>query len=321
MKTNSLIFNTKGTGLVLEGGGLRGMYTAGVLDTFLKHRIVFHYCAGVSAGAAYGASYVSNQVGRNLEINKQFTSDPRYLSFRNLIKTGNIFDSNFVYHEIPLKLIPFDFEAFYQSEIRFRIGITNCNTGKIEFREGSNLRPEELMDTLAASSSLPFVSKIAYLNKKPYLDGGIADSIPIDQAFLDGNKRTVVVVTRNEGYRKHPTRNHWIIKKYYKNYPKLAASIITRASRYNETLEKLEQLQKEGLVFIIRPVKTVKVSRIEKNTKKLLELYETACQETELILPLLKKWLENPGTIHDLKNSKSEDSLYLEPSESFIRNL
>lgn len=280
-------------GLVLEGGGLRGIYTAGVLDVFLKHQVIFSYCIGVSAGAAYGVSYVSKQIGRNIEVNKRFTSDHRYLSFRNLIKTGNIFDNQFVYHEIPLKHIPFDFDTFYQSGIRFRIGITNCSTGNIEFRDGENLSRVELMDTLAASASLPLVSKMVKLNGSEYLDGGIADSIPIKQAFADGNTRAVVILTRNEGYRKSPIKYPWLIKKFYKDYPKLVKAILDRPAIYNQTLNWLDELEKQGKVFIIRPQKPVTVSRIEKNTQKILELYETACYEAELILPELKCWLEN----------------------------
>jgi predicted patatin/cPLA2 family phospholipase len=291
---NLLLINMKDIGLVLEGGGLRGIYTAGVLDTFLKHQLIFSYVIGVSAGTAYGASYVSKQIGRNREVNLRFTSDPRYLSFYNLLKTGNIFDSNFVYHEIPSKLIPFDFDAFYQSGIRFQIGVTDCATGKIEFRDGNKLSPGELMDTLAASSSLPFVSKMATLQKKRYLDGGIADSIPIYQAFTDGNARAVVVLTRNKGYRKKPVRYQWVVKIFYRRYPNLVNAILCRPSIYNQTLDELEKMQEEGKIFIIRPQQTITVSRIEKNTQKLMDLYETACIETEQILPALKNWLESP---------------------------
>ncbi|MDP4207959.1 MAG: patatin family protein [Bacteroidota bacterium] len=289
---NNIIF-AQHTGLVLEGGGLRGVYTAGVLDTFLKHKIEFPYCIGVSAGAAYGSSFISKQYGRNIEINRRYTADPRYLSFRNLIRTGNIFDWEFVFREIPLSLIPFDFDTFYKSSTRFRIGITNCQTGVTEYRDALGLSREELLNSMAASSSIPFVSKVSELNGNFYMDGAIADPIPVRQTFADGNSRAVVILTRNKDYRKKPVKSEYFINRYYREYPQLANAIIQRPALYNQTLEELDELEEQGKIFIIRPQSPVKVSRVEKNPQKLEELYQTACSETEAIIDKLKTWLSH----------------------------
>lgn len=287
-----LIFS-QNTGLVLEGGGLRGIYTAGVLDVFLKHNIHFPYCIGVSAGAAYGSSYISEQYGRNIEINRRYTADPRYLSFRNLIWKGNIFDWEFVFREIPLSLIPFDFDTFYKSPTRFRIGITNCLTGAAEYHDAADLTRDELMDNLAASSSIPFVSKVMELNGNFYMDGAVADPIPVNQSFADGNSRAVVILTRNQEYQKKPVKSEYFINRYYRKYPQLANAIIRRPAVYNQTLDELDKLEEQGKIFVMRPQSPIKVSRVEKDPRKLEELYQTACVETEAIIDKLKLWLSH----------------------------
>lgn len=281
------------TALVLEGGGFRGMYTAGVVDAFLKHHIRFPYCIGVSAGAAYGISYVSEQLGRNKEVNLKYTADPRYMSIGNLLKKGNLFDWDFVYNEVPDKLVPFDFEAFFESETEFKIGITHVGTGTPLFVSKKGLTKKELMQVITASSSLPFVSRMATYNNELYMDGGISDSIPYQQAFADNNKKAVVILTRNEGYVKQAVKHPWIIKMRYRKYPNMVKAILARAEKYNKTIAELEQLEKEGVVFIIRPKGSMNVSRIENNPQKLDDLYEKGIQEAEQIIPELIEWLKN----------------------------
>ncbi|MCT4646478.1 MAG: patatin family protein [Carboxylicivirga sp.] len=285
------MYKVNKTALVLEGGGFRGMYTSGVLDAFLKKDVHFPYVIGVSAGAAYGISYASRQYGRNKDINLKYTSDPRYMSWGNLFRKGNLFDWDFVYGEIPEKLDPFDFEAFYQSAPNFNVGVTNAFSGEAEFFSANNMERQQLLLAITASSSLPFVSQMAHFNNGIYMDGGLADSIPVLKAFDDGQERAVVVLTRNENYRKKAPKFQWLIKLAYRKYPKLAEAILTRAERYNQTLDLLEQMEKDGRVFIIRPQKPMRVSRIENDAQKLDVLYQQGYDEMMDQINDLGVWL------------------------------
>ena len=269
------------------------MYTAGVTDVFLKHNVDFRYVIGVSAGAAYGISYVSKQYKRNKELNLKYTGDSRYMSWVNFLRKGNLFDWDFVYGEIPNRLVPFDYKTFFDSPTTFMIGVTHVETGKAEYLLSNEMDKGQLLAAVTASSSLPFVSKMAKLNNDLYMDGGLTDSIPIKKALSDGNERAVVVLTRNAGYRKKPAKLKWLIKYKYKNYPKLVDAILSRYRRYNASLQLLEQLEKEGKVFIIRPKACMDVSRIENNPVKLDKLYQLGFEETNEILPALNAWLAN----------------------------
>jgi len=281
----------KNTALVLEGGGFRGMYTSGVLDAFLKNNLHFPYVIGVSAGAAYGISYVSKQFERNRVVNLKYTADPRYMSWGNWIRKGNLFDWDFVYGEIPNKLVPFDYEALFNATCNFVIGVTNAETGQAEFLSSKQMNKQQLLAAITASSSLPFVSKMAKLNGGTFMDGGLSDSIPIRQALASGYDRAVVVLTRNEGYQKEATKMQWLIKLIYRRYPKLVESLLSRANHYNKTLAELDQLEAEGKVFIIRPQEKMSVSRIENNAKKLDVLYQLGFDETQARFQELMAWL------------------------------
>ncbi|TRX66308.1 patatin family protein [Carboxylicivirga sp. M1479] len=278
------------TALVLEGGGFRGMYTSGVLDAFLIKKLQFPYVIGVSAGAAYGISYVSQQFERNKIVNLKYTADPRYMSWRNLFTKGNLFDWDFVYGEIPNKLVPFDFEQLFSLASEFVIGITNVQTGKPEYCSSKHLSREQLLQAITASSSLPFVSKMAMFNGKQYMDGGLSDSIPVDEA-LRSNERAVVVLTRNKTYQKGDAKFKWLIKNRYKKYPMLVETILSRASRYNKTLARIERLEQEGRVFVIRPQSMMNVSRIENDPIKLDQLYQTGLNEALEQFDQLQAWL------------------------------
>ncbi|HUX54990.1 MAG TPA: patatin family protein [Williamwhitmania sp.] len=288
---DNLSASCKGVGLVLEGGGFRGIFTAGVLDTFLEQKLLFPYAVGVSAGAAYSVSYVSRQHGRNLEVNRRFTADPRYFSLGNYVKKRTFFDWEFVYKEVPLKHIPFDYKEFGRSSTRMRIGITNCTTGSAEFRNANGLSPDEFKQLLSATSALPFISQKIKIDGNFYMDGGIADSIPFEQAFADGCERLVIVLTRNAGYRKKSSKLIPLIKATYRNSPLLAEALATRSDRYNAVLDKIEALEQEGVLFVIRPKAPITVSRIENDPIKLEALYRTAQEEMKEVLPQLKKWL------------------------------
>ena len=254
-------------GLVLEGGGLRGMYTSGVLDAFLEKGIKFPLIFGVSAGAGYGCSFVSGQHGRNLKILKEFRKDSRYLSFKSYIKTGDYFGLDFIYDEIP-KTIPFDMEAFLDSPTRFITVCSNVETATAEYFE----KDESIIQALKASSALPFMCRKVVHKGKKLLDGGIMDAIPLKKSIRLGFSKNVVVLTHPEGFRRknkfYPSRF------FYCRYPKFAKAINSYAARYNESLEFVEQEAKKGNVILIRPSKDLKVKRTESNLAKLEMLYE-----------------------------------------------
>ena len=204
--------------LVLEGGAKRGIYTAGVLDVFLENNIVADAVIGVSAGAIHGCSYAAKQKGRSIRYNLKYNDDYRFMSFKSLIKTGNMVDTEFAYHELPDKLDPFDHEAFEKSETKFYATCTNLETGKPEYVFCPNLR-NDYIDYLRASASMPLVSQIVEMNGKKYLDGGIADSIPIKAAINMGFEKNIVVLTRPSGYRKHKFSMLWLAKIVYRKFP------------------------------------------------------------------------------------------------------
>jgi predicted patatin/cPLA2 family phospholipase len=261
-------------GLVLEGGGLRGNYTAGVLDAFLDAGLEFPYVVGVSAGAGFGCSFVSKQRGRNLEILKRYGGDKRYLSFRNLLFTGSIFGMNFVFHEIPEKLIPFDYKTFIESPSRFVPVCTDCATGGgVYYEKNPDLKPADFFTILEASSSMPFVSRIVSYGGREFLDGAIVDAIPLAKAVEEGFARNVCVLTNPAGFRKkeEPHPPFWL---FYHGRGLLIEALKSRVSRYNAALEWVEREEQEGKVIIIRPSEDLGVSRVEKDTKKLIRLYE-----------------------------------------------
>ena len=291
--SNNIIECCSSTPLVLEGGGFRGMYTAGILDRFLELKMHFGYAVGVSAGAAYTVSYASRQHGRNLEVNRRFTSDPRYFGFRNFLRKRTFFDWDFIYREVPQQHVLFDYHAFNKSTTRLRIGITNCATGAAEFRDGNGLSPEGFKKLLSATSALPFIAQKITIDDQDYMDGGISESIPLDQAFADGYGRAVVILTRNAGYRKKPSRFNKLVRATYRNYPNLVEALATRAERYNAMLDRLDALEVEGRVFVIRPLEPITVSRTENDPEKLEALYHTAQQEFDQVLPRFKVWMEN----------------------------
>ncbi|WP_320052481.1 patatin family protein [uncultured Acetobacteroides sp.] len=278
-------------GLVLEGGGFRGIYTAAVLDVFHREQLFFDYAVAVSAGAAYGVSYVSRQYGRNLDVNP-YISDKRYCSLNNLIRKGNYFDWDFVYHYLPTTKVLFDYESFAKSTTRMKVVVTNCHTGAAEYKDFNEASPESFRDLLAATSSLPFISKMQQIGNQRYLDGGIADSIPFKKAFADGKERAIVILTRHAGYRKEPIKGKLLLKLAYRNYPNVVKAIIDRSNKYNQALEELERLEAEGKVFVIRPEQPIAVSRLENNPENLARAYEVAVKEAEQILPKLKNWLD-----------------------------
>lgn len=264
----------KKIGLVLEGGAMRGIYSAGVLDFFMKKRIYIPYIVGVSAGACHALSYISRQYGRNKDIARLYANDKRYLSYRNLIKTGSIFGFEFIFDKIANELLPFNFKIFENSKQELAVGVTNCITGKAEFFYKSKMNTDNLFKATIASSSLPLVSNEVFIKGVPYFDGGLSCPIPIHQAIKDGCEKNIIVLTRNIDYRKKPAKTMSLIaKKKYTNYNGLIDAIENRHVLYNETLDFLNELEKQGKAIIIRPIKPIKVKRMDRNKSKIKDLY------------------------------------------------
>lgn len=272
----------KNTALVLEGGGLRGVFTCGVLDFFMDRGITFSFIVGVSAGACNGLSYMSGQRGRAKSSNIDLMEKYQYVGFRYLLSQGCIMDYKLLFEDFPEKIIPYDYDAYFANPTRFVMVTTNCLTGKPEYLEEKK-SSERVMDIVRASSSLPFVTKITYVDGIPMLDGGIVDSIPIRYALDQGYENIVVVLTRNKGYRKKDTKIR-AAKAFYRKYPKLQEALFVRNSVYNKTMDLIEKLEEQGRITVIRPVNPVNVGRMEKDVTKLTALYQEGYEVAAQIL-------------------------------------
>lgn len=277
-------------GLVVEGGGMRGVYTAGVLDYFMEKNLYFDDCYGVSAGACHISSYVSKQIGRSIKVTLDYINDKRYCSVNSLIKTGDMFGVEMLYDLIPNKLELYDYDTFNKFKGNFYSVVTNCKTGKAEYIKIKDMKKDII--AVRASSSLPLLSRIVEINGKEYLDGGITDSIPIKKSIKDGHKKNVVILTRDKTYRKSKPKFLSLLKFKYKKYPNLVKAIENRYKIYNETLDFLEEEKAKNKVFIIQPKLPVKISRIEKDKDKLKELYNQGYEDAKELYEDLMKFLE-----------------------------
>lgn len=259
------------SGLILEGGGMRGVFTCGVLDCLMDRGIRFPYTIGVSAGACNGLSYMSEQRGRAKYSNIDLLEKYRYIGFKHLIFKGNIMDFDLLFDDFPNKIIPYDYAHYAERKERFEMVTTSCATGQACYFEEKN-DPKRIIDIVKASSSLPFVSPISCVDGEPMLDGGIADSIPLLRARELGFDNNLVVLTRNKGYRKteKPLR---LPQFFYKKYPQLREALCRRNALYNEQIALIERLEEEGNLTVVRPEHPVEVDRIERDTQKLLALY------------------------------------------------
>lgn len=261
------------TGLVLEGGAFRGLFTAGVLDALLDIKAELKYVIGVSAGATNAYSYISKQRGRNLEIMERFMDNKRYISYGNLIKHKSLMDLDFVFDEIPNKLCAFDYKTFYEFDGRMLAGAFNVQTGKNVYFD------KELLDTrssiLRASIAIPLMFPFEKINGQYYADGGLSDPIPINKSIEDGNEKNIIVLTRNEGYRKKKSKANEITYKIYKKkYPKLAKVLRDRYIKYNEQLDYCKKLEEEGKAMIVRPTISMDIDRFERDKNKLRDIYQ-----------------------------------------------
>lgn len=259
-------------GLVLEGGGMRGVFTSGVLDAFMKHGVYFDYIVAVSAGACNGMSYVSHQPRRARLSNIDFLAKYDYIGLRHLVTQGCIFDQKLLYDRFPNELIPFDYEEFFKHSAGFEVVTTNCITGRSEYLTETYDR-QRACDLARASSSLPYVSKVTWIDGRPMLDGGIIDSIPIKRAQETGHAFNVVVTTRNYGFRESG-RDRKQPPFIYRSYPRLRVALSHRIEAYNKQLQMVEDMERDGLITVIRPMNPMEVHRIEKDIVKLEHLYE-----------------------------------------------
>lgn len=275
------------TALVLEGGGLRGVFTCGVLDCFMDNGLRFPFTVGVSAGACNGLSYMSGQRGRAKASNIDLMDKHRYVGFRYLLTQGCIMDYNLLFEDFPEKIIPYDYEAYFSSTDRFVMVTTNCLTGKAEYFEEKS-DSKRVMAIVRASSSLPYVTKITYVDGVPMLDGGIADPIPVEYVQSQGYESMVIILTRNKGYRKNE-RQMPVPKIIYRKYPELRKTLARRNAQYNRTMEMIERLEEEGKITVIRPVKPIEVDRMEKDTDKLRALYQEGYELAESLISSSRK--------------------------------
>ncbi len=272
MKMNQVKYSlTSTSGLILEGGGMRGVFTCGVLDNLMDRGIRFPYTIGVSAGACNGLSYMSEQRGRGKFSNIDLLEKYRYIGLKQLIFKGNIMDFDLLFHKFPEEIIPYHYDKFAACKERFEMVTTSCRTGRACYYD-EKMDPVRIIDIVKASSSLPFVSPISYVDGEPMLDGGIADSIPLLRARELGFDNNLVVLTRNKGYRKpqKPTAVPWF---FYRKYPLLREAIRRRNTLYNEQIDLVERLEDKGELVVIRPQRPITVDRIERDTRKLLDLY------------------------------------------------
>lgn len=278
--------------LVLEGGSLRGLFTAGVLDVFVESGIECSYVNGVSAGSTNAMNYISKQTGRLLDINRQYLHDKRYMSFENMVKNRQIFNFDFMFGELSKKLIPYDYDAFYSSLQKFEVVATRCRTGRPEYFEKSTCK--DMVAAVMASSSMPILSRMIEVEGKKYLDGGVSMPIAYQRALDLGYQKVVLVLTRHHGYQKPPmsplTRRAYA--RYFAPLPELQEALYDVPDRYNRMQKEIDELEAEGRIFVIRPEFPVTVSRVERDLRKLEALYEEGRRVASGQLSKLCSYLE-----------------------------
>ena len=278
------------TGLVLEGGAMRGLFSAGIMDVFLENGLRFDGIIGVSAGAAFGCNYKSGQSGRVLRYNKRFCRDKRYCSLYSLLTTGDLFGADFCYHQLPDELDPFDCRTYNQDPAEFYTVCTDVNTGQPHY-QSCPTADAECFEWMRASASMPLVSRIVHAGNGQYLDGAIADSIPVKYFQTLGYSKNVVILTQPEGYKKQPQKAFGIMQLLLRKYPALLNAIKTRQIRYNQTLSFLEQEQKKGTVFILRPQSALPIGRICHDPEKLQQTYDIGRENAKKNLHGLRRFL------------------------------
>lgn len=286
----------KKTGLVLEGGAMRGMFTAGVLDVFMENGIRVDGTIGVSAGAAFGINYKSGQIGRVIRYNTRFCNHPRYSGWRCLLREGNIFSRDFAYEEVPLKLDPFDFVAYRANPMPFYLVCTDVETGQPVYHQYMGWE-DQGFEWIRASASMPLVSQFVEIGGRKLLDGGIADSIPLKYFESLGYNRNVVILTQPPMYEKKENGLLFLVRLKYRKYPHLVRAMEQRHVLYNETLRYIEAKEQAGEIFVLRPEASLPVSRVEKNPENLLRAYETGRKLAHSKLELVQGFLESSAAL------------------------
>lgn len=279
------------TGLVLEGGAMRGMYTMGVLDVMMEHDLWVDGAVGVSAGAVFGCNYKSRQSGRAIRYNMTYCNDSRYMDLRSFIKNGDIVDEPFCYHTLPYELDVFDQETYRENPMDFYVVCTDVHTGKPVYHL-CNEGGEEDIQWMRASASMPLVSRPVTIGGQTLLDGGISDSIPIDWFQKQGYEKNIVILTQSRGYRKHPSKMQPLLKRMLKKYPAVVKDMEKRHEVYNKELERLEELKVKGEALVIQPSKPVVVSRMEKNRDKIWDLYVLGRRDALRQLDEIRKFIQ-----------------------------
>lgn len=272
----------KRTGLVLEGGGMRGIFTVGVLDCFMDHGIRFPYTVGVSAGASNGISYISGQRGRSRFSNIDLLKHYNYIGWRHFLRGRGYIDLDYIFYVYPERYYPFDYDAFFKAPERFEMVVSNCLTGQAEYLEEKRDR-DRLLAVCKASCTLPVLCPITYVDGVPMVDGGVCDAIPVRHALEQGCDRLVLVLTRNKGYRK-ADKDFYLPGFIYHQYPALREQLRTRYRRYNETLDFIERLEREGKAIVIRPEKPLRVGRTGHDPQALADLYDEGYALAERLL-------------------------------------
>ena len=277
-------------GLVLEGGAMRGMYTAGVLDVLMENEITVDGAIGVSAGACFGCNYKSRQIGRSIRYNLKYCRDPRYISIRSLLFSGDIYNAKFCYEELPVHLDPFDVEAYQKNPMEFYVVATDVNTGKAVYQRLDKGDIDDIQ-WIRASASMPLVSRIVQIGEQELLDGGIADSIPFEWFIANGYEKNIVVLTQPKGYVKSKNPLMSLVRLRMKKYPKMIEAMAKRHIEYNECLKRLEEREQEGNTLVIRPSEPLGIKRTEKNPEKLKAVYELGRKDAAAMLEKVKEFV------------------------------
>lgn len=279
------------TGLIMEGGAMRGMFTAGVIDVMMEEGIEFDGAIGVSAGACFGCNYKSKQIGRVIRYNTRFSRDKRYGGLRVLLKEGNFYSKDFCYGDLPLKYDLFDYDTYENNPMEFYIVCTDVDTGKAEYHKYEN-RHDHGLEWIRASASMPLVSQMVEIDGRRFLDGALADAIPVRFFESVGYDRNVAILTQPLGFRKKPDTLLPVMKQYYRKFPNLVDSMTIRHEQYNASLDHIARREAAGELLVIRPPKTLPIGRTEKDPAKLRRVYEIGRRAVADRIPEIRNFLE-----------------------------
>ena len=279
------------TGLIMEGGAMRGMFTAGVLDVLMENGLVTDGAIGVSAGAVFGCNYKSHQIGRVIRYNTEYCNDKRYASFKNLLRTGNLYSEQFCYHEVPERLDPFDEAAFAASPMDFFVVCTDVKTGEPIYHKCRTGDAEDVR-WMEASASMPLAAKIVKIGHYGLLDGGVADSIPVRFFESIGYKRNLIILTQPKGYVKKKNKFLPAIRARYFRYPAFVEAVADRHERYNETTSYISMLEQAGQAYVIRPPIPLEIGAMERDPAQLRRVYETGRAVAQIQVETIRDFLE-----------------------------